>query len=849
MDARGATLGQPGASGDVAALHIRLLGEFALRRGREPVGSFDSPRLQSLLACLLLHGDAPQSRERIAFRLWPDSTEGQAKTNLRQLVHQLRRRLGEADRYIEATAQTLRWRPGAVVWCDAVEFDRAADIAVGPGASVAELARAADLYVGDLLPGGYDDWLVEERERLRCRHTEILERLVEFLSEQRNYRRASDYAELLLRRDPLHEATYRRLMRLHVLRGERARAVRIYHACAGVLERELGVEPDPATTALYESLLIDRGRAEVRPDAVPHAASHARARLVGRATEWDQATAAWRVAASESASLLAVVGEAGIGKSRLLEELAESVAGEGGATATTRAYVAEGDLAYAPLADWLRSDPLRPGLAALDDTARADLTRLLPELATGGSGGTHEAVRTASELRRSLFEAAVRVVRGVGRPVLLVLDDLQWCDRATLEFLHYLVRASADTPLLVAGTAREEELGADHPLTAVLDGLAELGRLRRLPLGPLAEQHVGALAEQLGAPMSDGAIRRLYRETEGNPLFVVETLRSGSEDAETVPPRVRSVLEARLARLSPAARELAGLAAVIGREFTYDVLRACSALSPDSLIPALDELWRRRIIREHGRGAYDFSHDKIREVAYAASGPARRRWLHLTAAQALLVVHADALDEVAGQVAGHFDRADAPAEVVRYYRLAQQPLNGCGPASRSSRCWAGPSPWSIPRPGPSNGTPPSWPCEPSSAQRWSPGAGTARPRLMPSTDAPAYCASGSRGRSLPRCCGAWRSGLWCAGISPRRRRSARSSWRRAPGPTTPASSRVTTSSGHRVLVRALHRCGRAPAARPRRLPGDPPPGAPDALRAGPAGRLPQQARAHPVVPR
>jgi DNA-binding SARP family transcriptional activator/tetratricopeptide (TPR) repeat protein len=668
-------------AGDAAvALRVRLLGDFDVRYGAHRLPALESPRLRSLLAYLLLHQNVPQPRERLAFLLWPDSTEAQAKTNLRQLVHHLRRGLGEAGRHLECTTRTIGLRLDAPVWCDVVEFERAADHAAREGASRDDLSRAAELYTGDLLPGCYNDWLLDERDRVRRRIVEVLERLVETFDERRDYSRAVHYAELLLRRDPLHEATYRRLMRLHAVLGERAHALRAYHTCASILERELGVEPDPATRAVYESLLVARHSARHEPEAGPHtgAVTCARATLVGRDEEWEFAIETWRGSARGSPHLLAVVGEAGIGKSRLVEELAEWCAHQGVAVAKTRAYLAESRLAYAPIADWLRSEALQPGLAALDDVARAELSRLLPELSTGRPGGRPLEHLSEAERRRRLFEAAARAVVAADRALLLVLDDLQWCDRDTLEFLHYLVRASTGAQLLVAGTARVEDVGPDHPLTAVLTGLADLDRLRRLALGPLSEQNTGALAEQLHqAPLGPAVMQQLYRETEGNPLFVVETVRALSPAHEpdgdrslSLPPKIRSAIETRLDALTPAARDLAGLAAVVGREFGPDVLAACSMLPEDLLIRCLDELWHRRIIRDHPSGGYDFSHDKIREVAYLTTGPARRRWLHLKVAQAIAAIHGDALDDVAGQIARHYDRGGAADGAIHHYRLA-----------------------------------------------------------------------------------------------------------------------------------------------------------------------------------
>jgi DNA-binding SARP family transcriptional activator len=237
-------------------LRIRLLGGLDLRQDEVALPPLGSARAESLLAFLLLHQEAPQPRQHLAFLLWPDSSEGQARTNLRHLLHVLRRALLEPDRFLEVTPRTLRWRPDAPCWLDVAAFDAAvARSEREPGGSEAALSEAVELYAGDLLQGSYDEWLAEERERLRQRYLQALERLVELLEARGDLPAATRRAERLLREDPLREPTYQALMRLHDARGDRARALRVYHACAATLARELGVEPSAATRRAYAALL------------------------------------------------------------------------------------------------------------------------------------------------------------------------------------------------------------------------------------------------------------------------------------------------------------------------------------------------------------------------------------------------------------------------------------------------------------------------------------------------------------------------------------------------------------------------------------------------------------------
>ncbi len=232
-----------------------------------------SPRLQSLLAYLLIHRAAPQTRQQIAFLFWPETSDAQAQTNLRQLLHTLKRRFPNPEAYLRVDERTVGWRADAAYSLDVAIFENAlgrAALAQGP-AKIAGLEQAVAAYAGDLMPGCYDDWILPVRERLAQAYVGAMEQLVLLHEERRNHASAIAHAQQLLRYDPLHEATYRRLMRLYALTGDRAAALRVYHTCASALERELDVAPSPATQEVYERLRqVDGGPGPtpVRPHAL-----------------------------------------------------------------------------------------------------------------------------------------------------------------------------------------------------------------------------------------------------------------------------------------------------------------------------------------------------------------------------------------------------------------------------------------------------------------------------------------------------------------------------------------------------------------------------------------------------
>jgi tetratricopeptide (TPR) repeat protein len=418
--------------------------------------------------------------------------------------------------------------------------------------------------------------------------------------------------------------------------------------------------------------------------------------LVGRVEEWNCLTRTWLAAQRGPPRCVLVSGVAGIGKTRLVEEFVRWADQQGGALAISRCYGSVGRLPYAPLADWLRAPPLRDTLSNLPEVWRAEISGLVPEMGIQASELASRRDVPQAEARRRLFEAMVRAIAGVPEPLVLFLDDIQWADRDTLEWIAYFLRSEASRSVLLLATLRLGEVPLEERLNAILLDLRREGRIEEIALEPLNAGETAALAIAVAGEALDPHVAdRLHRETEGHPLYIVEMLRAketGLDGADALPPnvsaerpstdpagrpslpqRVLATIEGRLAQLSPPARTVVGTAAVIGREFQMDLLAESTGISEIETASALDELLERRLVREQIGGSYDFSHDNIRQVAYNGLGSARRRLLHQRIARAQIVpAPGSPAPAPAAAVAKHLELGGLIEEAIRYYRFAAE---------------------------------------------------------------------------------------------------------------------------------------------------------------------------------
>ncbi len=670
----------------MTGLRIGLLGAPRVELEGSTV-AVPSRKSVALLAYLAVSGS--QSREVLATLLWPESDHERARTALRKALSALHRQLD--DRYLISSRSEVTLDGGVAV--DVREFRdalRRADAHRHPSDATCDacldaLAEAGRLYRDDFLAGfgvrnsaPFDDWQRQVADELRHDLTRLLDRLVEAYTDRGELDAAVASAKRRLAVDPLHELTHRQLVLLHAWSGRRAEAARQYERCAQLLERELGVTPMDETVALYDAVLTGQPPPPPPPaaPATPQRTAPADpppSTLVGRRPELHRVLRA-HAESVPGGRVVAVEGEAGVGRTALLDAVVVEVRARGAGVVSLRGRETERSLSYALVADALQRVVGSAGLADVPPAWLAEAARLVPELLEAHADLQPAPAVDAPETRRRLLEGVRRTLLGgvAGSvPGLVVVDDLQWVDEPSLDALLYLADRLTDPPCCLVLAWRTEAVAADHRVRRLVDDQCRRGLAEHLHLDPLDRAGVAAFVAADGRDDPDGAIAaRLYDETQGLPLLVAEYLRelsSGPVDPASwpLPAGAHELVRARLDGLSPSAREVALVAAVVGGPFDLETLVRASGREESGAVTALDELLRSGVLREDMATApgswptYEFRFQPLRMLVYREASEARRRLLHRRVA--------DALDE-----APHPSRLGGHAVVAEHRRLAGQ---------------------------------------------------------------------------------------------------------------------------------------------------------------------------------
>lgn len=676
-------------------LQLTLLGPPSLKMDPEPEAV---PRLGSkpiaLLAFLAME-PGPHARDELAGLLWTDSPNDAARASLRQAIRQIRGVVGDR---LRAGRTAVELDPP--IPCDARAFLRAAR----------EAPETAVSYPADRFLSGFsvrhapafEEWTDTTRERLRQAFRDALRAATLGDIARSRWRDAARWAEQWIAADPLGDEAVRYAAQAFYMAGDTGEALAQFQQYRERLADETGMEPADALRELLDRIGPTSTTAPpVAQLATPPPDTDLPERgfassMIGREAEWKQLTEVWHEAAAGACRTLLIQGEAGIGKTRLAEELLQWAAAEGATALRGRGYDPESGLPYQPVADALRGALQAPGMASTAPEWLAELARIVPDvrerfpdLPTGAGAGD-------PDRRSRLFEAVAQAILGLAseRAVVLLIDDLQRCDPETCALLHYLTRRLAPAPILILATATLGEIERATPASRLCRTLKSgEGGGAAITVSSLSEAQVWRTIRELGRISSpDGARRfahRVHAVTDGNPFHILELLKAlfaqgmlrtdpatgewvattatgdGRYDHVRMPATVHDAIAERCGRLPYELRDLLVTIAVAGRPVSTGLLshvHGTSRLRAAALADALVD----RLLLAADEGMYGCAHPIVQDVVREDLTPARKGEVHRAIALALeALAHDSRGGWRPGEIARHAERGGELALAFR----------------------------------------------------------------------------------------------------------------------------------------------------------------------------------------
>ena len=595
-------------------------------------------------------------REQVIDVLWPKVDTDAALNSFGKALHVARRALEPGLPQRQESAY-LRLADGMLVLntehavIDTDEFEQLADDALR-GREIAAYKAAFAVYGGELLPEDrYESWCSERRSALAELHIRLLLGMAEALEGRGSYGEAADQLRDVLQRDPTREAVHRQLMLLYAWMGAPDQAIRQFHSCEAVLQQELDLAPQPETISLFNEILASRlplqrsgpgqiqGQADLAQSPPVHAANGCP--FVGRERVIRHMCDQLMRSDGARPGMIVVSGEAGVGKTRLLEEFANQARAQGAVTLCGGRGAHADQFACGPFAVALEDYAANRSRAERKELARAypALARFVPSLGAGIP--LPPPAPDLHDYYLDLFPAIVQFLTDLARtsPVLLILGDLHEADAVGLDLIRYLAHLAVGTPLLMVGALRDPDIEADAGLRQMIEAMTRERLWLRIDLHCLSRQATGQLIRTMlpGAHVSDDTLAQIYAQSRGNPLFVrelVEGMRAHGSPiaadescgdlswlAARLPTRRRILIGMRLALMDEPLRRVLGLAAVCDTtEISLSQLRAgAAALKPPVDVPvlfdALDRALQLRLLEERGEG-YAFRHPIVRAALY-----------------------------------------------------------------------------------------------------------------------------------------------------------------------------------------------------------------------------------------
>jgi DNA-binding SARP family transcriptional activator len=655
---------------------VSLLGSFEVQvvPETETVPSLER-KTRAILAYLAATGT--QHTRRALTDLFCQGANDPAGT-LRWHLSRIRRQLHED--ILDVSLQDVSFNPAAA-GTDLAQFEET--LRDPNQQTTAALSQAIDLYRGPFLEEltlrdapEFELWLLGERTRLQQLYEKGIIALIDRHIQQQAYDAAIPRARQVLQSNALLETVHTRLVWLYAQIDQRDSALKQFESCQKLLQDELAVEPSPELQAIYAAVLENRPLppvvAEAEPATMRASATPARTRFVGRTAELQQLQAAWRGVRDSGRVTMLVEAVAGGGKTRLVQEFLASLPDtrlplKGGC------YQSAQSIPYQP---WLaildaRIQQLKPAeLSQLTPAWQGQLARLLPQ--------TFPALAEAPEQQEHLFRAVAELLLGSGQtPCILLIEDLQWADEASLQLFLFLGRyvRQAHRPALLLGTFRSEEADDNPALRTFLLDAQRNEKVSRLALPPLESEEIAALIGHLWSEPPDearlGRLRnRLLAETGGNPLFVSEIVSELAQRPEIpaalpIPPSLQDLTSHRLHQLPGSSRQVIETLAVLDRPAHFELAQQISGRSEDEIVAAIERGLRWRFLEPHPATSYAFTHDLIRSAVRSQISGIRRQRLHHRAATTLAERGADA-----ATLAYHWGSAGDVAQQIHFSLIA-----------------------------------------------------------------------------------------------------------------------------------------------------------------------------------
>lgn len=665
-------------------LQISLFAHLDLALDNQPFPQKLRPRAGRLLSFLLLNRDRALLRESAAFNLWPDTSEANALSTLRRALNEIQTVLPKykGRDWILSSQGRLQWNPQTNAWLDVDEYEKLARQETAKA-----LDSATNLYKGDLLIDFDEAWVIIERERLRQLQCGLLWKLTSHYRSHNLFKPALECITRLIQYDPLSELVHREFMTLHYLNGDRANALSVFEKLKDSLARELDVNPMEETIALRDLIL----RGEPPPNIITHDLSSIaipgtpeEIHLIGRQMEMVELTNAWEDAAQGHGRQVIVSGPAGIGKTHLMKTFAGYVSKRGGKVLLGQCHDFGKSVPFLALRTALlaiHSDLEKLQLEPKQITA---LSKIVPEIAFRPKSideSLWEAARdsgTFPELLESILQ--VFLLLSHRQPVLLIVEDAHWASHATLDWMNYASGYLHDNSVLIIVTYRKDEIDNDYKLGRLQSRLVWGNKSLPLMLKPLSKtEHLelvcclSGLSQVQAEPLS----ARLYLETEGNPFFLEELVRGLIECGEIIqqaevwsgpfvenasnthiilPESLIESINLRVDRLSKEGKEFIQAAAVMGREFKYEVIHQAVDWSEAATLSALDETVIRQFIveeKDEDNSSLSFTHHLVRDAILARMPAPKRIHWHRRIATAIKDLNLDTMERY-GDLAYHY---------------------------------------------------------------------------------------------------------------------------------------------------------------------------------------------------